>query len=430
MICQSKMENCKLPGDLLIDVLAKLPVKSLMRFQCVCKCFYNLIKGDLQFMQKHYEISKTKPGYAVIESENDESKVVNLLYKESEFYAVGCRNLDIPLFNLRIWHIKCLYGMLCLIVAREDPSYLQLGKEMIYDIVIWNPSTKEIKSLPALKVSFQHPHYPPNEPPVSIVVNDGFGFGLCKNMIWKIVGLWNFHVMNVYHTIVMVGSRIGDSWCWRQIDATNITCDYLYIIEDFYVKGRYYWRVMALSPTPSPNDGEQLLWFDMDDEVFGTLELPYHIGCGMFTTIDETIAFLGSPIMKNNYQVGIWLIHEDDNNHFNWHKYTTVDCQHYPDERPIGILNHCLILLPPISKAEEFMFNTNVVPSLISIDLETGERKVMYVTEERKNIDIAYNSRGCVHVYFEGNVQIPREFRTFHLLGAFVRVYHESLYLL
>ncbi|CAH9099113.1 unnamed protein product [Cuscuta epithymum] len=295
---------------------------------------------------------------------------------------------------------------------------------MIYDILIWNPSTKEIKSLPALEVSFQHPDDQRNEQPVRLTVNDGFGFGICKNMIWKIVGLWNFE------NIVMVGNQVGDSWCWRKIDVTNLTSNELYIIEDFYLKGRYYWRVMELSPIPSPDDCEQLLWFDMDDEFFGTVELPSHIGSGLFTTMDETVAFLGFPTMANNYQIKIWLMLEDEYHHVNWHKYTTIDSHHYPDERPIGIWNHHLLLFPPIPKTGSFIFYTDFVPSLIFSDLETRERKILYVTEERKKIDIAYNSSGCVRVYFEGNVQIAREFTEFHLVGAFVRAYHESLYFL
>ncbi|CAH9103090.1 unnamed protein product [Cuscuta epithymum] len=426
------MENCKLPTDLLINILARLPVKPLMRFKSVSKYFYDLIKSDLHFMHKHYEISKTKPEHAVIESGSDKRKVVNLLYKESEFYAIGCRNLDIPLsVYLGIWHVKCLYGMLCLIVGREDPFYLQFGKELIYDIVIWNPSTKEIKSLPPLKVPFKHPHNSPNEPPIRFVMNDGFGFGLCKNMTWKIVCVWNFEFYkdNVFHGIVMVGSQVGDSWCWREIDAKNITGVDLYMIEDFYLKGRYYWRVMVQYPALSTYDRERLLWFDMDDEIFGILELPSHIGCGLVTPMNETIAFLGYPILANNYQIEIWLMHEDDNHHFNWHKHTSIDSRLYPDEHPIGIWNHHLLLIPPMPQTDSFTLDANFVPSLISSDLITGERDIMYVTEERKNIDIAYNSSGCVRVNFEGNVQIPRKYRIFHMVGTFVRVYHESLYL-
>ncbi|CAH9120985.1 unnamed protein product [Cuscuta epithymum] len=65
---------------------------------------------------------------------------------------------------------------------------------MIFDFVIWNPSTMEIKSLPALEVSFQHSDNQLHVLPVMFAVNDGIGFGLCKNMIWKIVGLWSFNI--------------------------------------------------------------------------------------------------------------------------------------------------------------------------------------------------------------------------------------------
>ena len=42
-----------MPEDLLIDILARLPVKSLQRFKCVCKYWYALI-GSPDFISNHY----------------------------------------------------------------------------------------------------------------------------------------------------------------------------------------------------------------------------------------------------------------------------------------------------------------------------------------------------------------------------------------
>ncbi|KAI9126956.1 hypothetical protein K1719_001515 [Acacia pycnantha] len=44
--------NPFLPGDVIVNILKRLPVKSLIRFQCVCKDWKNLIKTS-SFIQDH-----------------------------------------------------------------------------------------------------------------------------------------------------------------------------------------------------------------------------------------------------------------------------------------------------------------------------------------------------------------------------------------
>ena len=48
-----------LPYEIVVDVLSRLPVKSLMRFQCVCKSFKSLIT-DPSFAKKHLHASATR----------------------------------------------------------------------------------------------------------------------------------------------------------------------------------------------------------------------------------------------------------------------------------------------------------------------------------------------------------------------------------
>lgn len=41
-------------NDMIVETLSRLPVKSLMRFKCVCKSWYSLVK-DPNFIYKHLE---------------------------------------------------------------------------------------------------------------------------------------------------------------------------------------------------------------------------------------------------------------------------------------------------------------------------------------------------------------------------------------
>ncbi|MCI34852.1 F-box/kelch-repeat protein, partial [Trifolium medium] len=45
-----------LPFELIVEILSKLPVKSLMQFQCVCKSWKSLI-SDPNFAKKHLRMS-------------------------------------------------------------------------------------------------------------------------------------------------------------------------------------------------------------------------------------------------------------------------------------------------------------------------------------------------------------------------------------
>lgn len=51
--------SCKLlPGDLEIEILSRSPVRSLLRFKCVCKSWYVLIKSP-RFINNHLHLSQT-----------------------------------------------------------------------------------------------------------------------------------------------------------------------------------------------------------------------------------------------------------------------------------------------------------------------------------------------------------------------------------
>lgn len=148
------MENCKLPREMVIEIFARLPVKSLIQFKSVCKFFYSLIKSDNHFKHKHYEISRARRDYVIFEREigvwpwpmRSES-AFGLVYKETNSDEIGCVDLPMPISLIK--DVKCADGLLCLVTYRRDsPDGIY---EVIWYITIWNPSTREIKELPYIK---------------------------------------------------------------------------------------------------------------------------------------------------------------------------------------------------------------------------------------------------------------------------------------
>nr|GMD44602.1 putative F-box protein At1g19160 [Ipomoea batatas] len=428
------MEDCKLPMDVMIDILARLPVKTLMRFKCVCKFFYDLIKSNHQFMDKHYEFRKRKSHGVVIDLHADNypgpNNVFNLIYKESECDDAVCTYLDLPNSNQRF--VKCCHGILCLFLCRDDMSQSDIA-EIIFDVLILNPFTREIKALPSIKI--------PDKPPYRQRIQ--FGFGLSNNMSWKIIMLLSFQDANMEIKdnlgIVMVCSQVGSFWSWRQIDAALYSSYLHYPMStgDFYFKGKYYW----------PKIGEYLVWFDLDDEVFGKIEPPCN-GKDLlyFTVMNESIAVITGikPCTVNELCIEIWVMDENDNN-INWHKHASIprsgDIWRTEHFNTIGFWNpsgHLLVFSGLFDLMytnfydnqyydEEFVFKRGIGPNLISIDLETYEKKTIFASQEKKStLSICLNQDGHVQVCSDRSV----DSNILWNMGAYARTCNESLKLL
>nr|GMD25819.1 putative F-box protein At1g19160 [Ipomoea batatas] len=425
------MENCKLSQELVVDILARLRVKSLMRFKCVCKFLYDLITSDRHFQHKHYGISKAKTDRVLLEVGYD-TREYYLLYKESE---IECIYLDIPIIPSAQW-VKCCQGMLCLISTRKDMINLGPGDDLIYDILIWNPSTRKIKAIGPITVPYKLSNYP------AYAINE-FGFGICNNMTWKVIMRLEIHSLygdgrDIVDYITMVYSQVrGDSWSLSQTNSPLSFYTFQWehclegISEDFYLKGRYYWGYK------SPSNDPYLLWFDMDEEVFGTIELPSNVIIASFTIMNETIALLGYSTVGDSNCIEIWLMIENDNNTY-WHKQAIIDCVVNVDNnerwRALGIWNvdnELLVFLDTTLHWDPF-FDEMEVPYFISIDLVTQERKMFFISKERQSITVASDQvDGYVQVYNErNNTDITEEWKLncFMREGIYARVYGESLH--
>nr|GMD47871.1 putative F-box protein At1g19160 [Ipomoea batatas] len=440
------LENCKLPRDALIEILSRISVKGLMRFKCVCNFFYTLIKRDRDFIHKHYEISRKKnDDFSVLELDAsycclDGNYLYNLVYKESESDEIRRIKLDIT--NSRTRYVICCDGMLCLIFGRGDMIiHYSDGTNLIFDILIWNPFTRETKNLPSVKV-------PAIKKPVKYWITNGFGFGLSKNMSWKIVMLWYFQYPHVEskdsYEIVMVCSQIGDgSWGWRQIDeAPHVLVD---SNKSFYLKGRYYWRSSG-SSGPIIRQ-RRLVWFDFSDEIFGIIEFPSHSNVASVTIMNDNIALLSCRgYGKVGDCIEIWLMNGNASNIY-WHKHASIDCTRSIDYhkywtlkgnwnevwKPIGIWKlggrDQLLVCPGYEGHRSDNKNKGFIAYVISIDLVTQEWKFVYLTRDGRTINILSNSAGFVQVCSETNSALG-PICIFPNVPIYARAFSESLKLL
>lgn len=127
-----------LPLELIIQILLWLPVKSLLRFKCVCKSWFSLI-SDTHFANSHFQIT-AKHSRRVLFMLNHVPTTLSL-----DFEALHCDNavseipnpipnfVEPPCDSLDTNSSSCR-GFIFL---HNDP-----------DLFIWNPSTRVYKQIP------------------------------------------------------------------------------------------------------------------------------------------------------------------------------------------------------------------------------------------------------------------------------------------
>ena len=132
--------NNVLPDDLIVEILLRLPVKCLKRFSCVCKAWYAVTR-DPVFMAKHLDQTNS--------SDDGNASILICHTREYSFSMLSNETLDhvptrISMFSGLHYRFPLVYGPCNGILCPYSPKGLTL----------WNPATREIKSLP--RTTFRH----------------------------------------------------------------------------------------------------------------------------------------------------------------------------------------------------------------------------------------------------------------------------------
>ncbi|KAL3507358.1 hypothetical protein ACH5RR_032740 [Cinchona calisaya] len=142
------------PHELLIEILSRVPVKSLMKFKCVSRTRLSLISNP-HFIKTHLINSLKKDDFGhhglifTVLPPNSDSHLKQCSL-ESAFDAAAAPSsaevieIDYPLKNpyKSVWVVGSCDGLVC-IAIEEDGQFL------------WNPSIRKFKKLPDLGVTIK-----------------------------------------------------------------------------------------------------------------------------------------------------------------------------------------------------------------------------------------------------------------------------------
>lgn len=237
-----------LPEEIIVEILSRIsPVKSLMRFKCVCKSWLSLISTDSNFINKHLSHQIQNDEYDLLVLEGDW-----FTWSDLSFSTYNSKTYNqITTFQFPIEPVECLY-----VIGTYNGLFLL---QITYDwgLMLFNPTTRELKSIPIDQP--KHQSQCPNK-------DLGFGYDSFKE---------DYKIVTRYHANDMPNSCEAFVYSfamnsWRIING-EVAKDYdISCSNQVVVNGCIHW----LGNCWIKKDEFIIIAFDLHKEEFEKMEVP------------------------------------------------------------------------------------------------------------------------------------------------------------
>lgn len=119
-----KKDDPFLPEEIIVNIVKRLPVKSLIRFQCVSKRWGTLLKTPFFIHHDHHSTLRNQnPTILLHDAEDDNApNPFSLLDHNLQIRQMENPNLPTPLSNLDV--LDYVNGLVCLLDYQIDPHPL------------------------------------------------------------------------------------------------------------------------------------------------------------------------------------------------------------------------------------------------------------------------------------------------------------------
>ncbi|XP_059629761.1 F-box protein CPR1-like [Cornus florida] len=242
-----------LPHDVLIDVLTRLPIKTLIRCACVCKSWYSLVTNP-SFITTHLNVSSNNSNDLVLIRSvyGDDANQVNysLLRCENEVLCDYAK-LELPLKTDNNHYLRIMGSCNGLVCLSHD-----------YVLYLWNPSIRKTIALPPLRVNFQSHG--------AFVHTIGIGYN-AQTDDYKVIRIVYLHKTNNFQPPAEIDIFSLSTGTWRNISHLGPP----HIINQWalpvYLNGAAHWISYGKR---GENFFRLIVSFHMVDEIFGEIMLP------------------------------------------------------------------------------------------------------------------------------------------------------------
>ncbi|KAI9127349.1 hypothetical protein K1719_001908 [Acacia pycnantha] len=322
-----------LPQEIIISILSRLPAKSLIRFQCVCKCWKNLFKNP-SFIADHLHHSHQNP--SLIISQEYVSNILRLLLIDCEMQFRYIQKVPPPFALPRssfFYIIGSSNGLLCLEIWKSYRSPPLL--------LVWNPVTRDLREVPESRIN-------------AYGCKLGFGFSPVVND-YKIVAINSSKDGRVCGAHVYSLSRNS----WKEIEFGNlkdVTCHKLKVSTNgaIFIDGSTWEKEQVI------------VSFDIAAEVFTLIPWPPLSGTNPssgLTVYENKLAVLAtSEIGRHSSNVNLWVMEEDISSpvkRCNWIKKFTSGI--YPWKFVVATIwgNEIIVSTKRMYEDSLYLFNVN-----------------------------------------------------------------------
>ncbi|KAF9600215.1 hypothetical protein IFM89_005039 [Coptis chinensis] len=263
-----------IPHELVIEILSRLPVKSLFRFKCVSKSWSKLVTTDQHFVELHLNQS-TKSNNINIVASDPKEKYIEEVYSGDSMNFDNAIQLKLPFsfpFCTKLELVGSCNGILCFM------KYFFSSEDMY----LWNPTTGDLRIIPNIPTGY------------SVCV---FGFGFHKaTKEYKLVSInLDLRFIRVY-TLGIGSWRTLDKISYNIIPATS---------SNVLVSGALRWI------SRGDHDRYLIVSFDLRDEVIHEISLPNNIYqcdfANAFAELGGLLCLLSCPL---NDRVDVWVMKE------------------------------------------------------------------------------------------------------------------------
>ncbi|XP_058214501.1 F-box/kelch-repeat protein At3g23880-like [Rhododendron vialii] len=306
----------KLPFEMTIEILSRLPVKSLLRFKSVCKTWYDLIKTP-HFISKHLLTHSTRHHTPLLETSLNlvtENQEISLIYNDG--FNNGPINLDFPFLDIRDYRRTSGYGgENYLVIAGICNGLVCVSLSCFgYRLFLCNPSTRKFREIPNSEWNDENSY--------GGQVSFGFGFHPSAND-YKLIRIGLYSTPTSKYNI-RADLYIMSTDTWTEIDFRKLSLflgemneggEYDSIVQiggssATALNGVFYWPARVV-----PTDQVVVMSFDMGTEVFSRIRTPEclhergNLYNWQFTELDDKIALV---ISHDESGFDVWVLNENE----------------------------------------------------------------------------------------------------------------------
>ncbi|KAI9127355.1 hypothetical protein K1719_001914 [Acacia pycnantha] len=278
-----------LPEEIIRNILILLPVKSLIRFGCVCKHWKKLIRTP-SFISDHLHYSSTHQNPSLLlqrrygvwlldcKMELHEVNIAPFVDSSTTFQIVGSCN-----------------GLLCVDV---DPDSV-----FSPSLLLWNPATREVRQLPPNRKVLPLPL------DTQLCFRVGFGFSPIDND-YKIVVI--YFDCRLTELRVVAYSLRSESWKEVELGIENVALYHgsvtvsgsMFWLGFSSIKGSFYYVIVS---------------FDIANEVFTLITLDGSIPIPILSVYEDKLAMLSLSAMEDSKSmIELWVM--EDGSGASWAK--------------------------------------------------------------------------------------------------------------